>query len=38
MIFNFNLAIQQTMVKCQEHLFLKYKIKPSSLDQVRSDR
>jgi hypothetical protein len=38
MISNFNLATQQTMVKCQEHLFLKYKIKPSSPDQARFDK
>jgi hypothetical protein len=38
MISNFNLAMQQTMVKCQEHLFLEYKIKLSSLDQARFEK
>jgi hypothetical protein len=38
MISNFNLATQQTMVECREHLFLKYKIKPNSLDQTRSGK
>ncbi len=38
MISNFNLATQQTMVKCREHLFLKYEIKSNSLDQARSGK